>query len=178
MFSRNFYLSCSGNVNIQPHLSHHAHLVHLQHVSLVVLYKFILCKVLWFSMSVWLSLCVLACLQNHMSKLCELFSTYYLWQWISPPLTTVQYVTCGACLDHLTKWSMIVTSSTADQWSRSKAPPRSSYLSRPLCWQCDTSVDGRSPGLAEDGKKGVLTVFLQLTITVTEIKNNWKKIIS
>ena len=73
-----------------------------------------------------------------------------------------------ACLDHLTKWSMIMTSSTADrdQWSRSKAPPRSSYLSRPLCWQCDTSVDGRSvsvgrsPGLAEDSRKGVFLLAI------------------
>jgi len=53
--------------------------------------------------------------------------------------------TSRACLDphHLTKWSMIVTSSTADrnQWSRSKAPSRvasrPSSLSRPLCCQCE-----------------------------------------
>ena len=70
------------------------------------------------------------------------------------------------CLDHLTKWSMIVTWSTADRSQRSVAPPRSSYLSRPLCWQCDTSVDGRSPSvgqspsIAEDGRKGVFLLAI------------------
>ena len=52
------------------------------------------------------SLCVCACmcvcmrvyvfpvtyLENHISKLCEILYAYLLWSWLSPPLTSSQYV--------------------------------------------------------------------------------------
>jgi len=42
-----------------------------------------------------------------------------------PPTSSSYILSFRACLDQLTKWSMVVTSSTADrdQWSWSKAPP-------------------------------------------------------
>jgi len=45
-------------------------------------------------MSVYLCLyvCPLALSQNHTSKLHEIFFTCYMWPWLGPPLTTVQYV--------------------------------------------------------------------------------------
>jgi len=96
------------------------------------------------------------------------FEWHYAWLGQPSKIGCLPYFHTRACLDHLTKLSMIVTSSTADrdQWSRSNSPRRSSYLSRPLCWQCDSSVDGRSPsvgrspGLAEDSRKGVFLLAI------------------
>jgi len=76
-----------------------------------------------------------------------------------------------ACLDHLTKWSMIVTSSTADrdQWSWSKVPPSVAQVKllklATVLAMCGWTVAvgwsvSRSPGLAEDGKKGVFLLAI------------------
>ena len=43
------------------------------------------------SVSVCLSVCLLAYIKNHMSILHEIFSTCYPWPWLDP-LTKVQYV--------------------------------------------------------------------------------------
>jgi len=43
-------------------------------------------------MSVRLSVCPLAYHRNRMSKLHEIFCTYYLWQWLGRSLTTLQHL--------------------------------------------------------------------------------------
>jgi len=67
---------------------------------------------------------------------------------------------------------MIVTSSTADRDQRRHLVLHSmpSCLSGPLCWQCDTSVDGRSAARWGEGGAGCALVsytrgrlLLQLT---------------
>jgi len=39
-----------------------------------------------------LSVCLLVYLKNHMWKLYKIFCTCYLWPWLGPPLTAMQYV--------------------------------------------------------------------------------------
>ena len=41
---------------------------------------------------VCLSVCSLARIRNHKSKLHQIFYTSYLWPWLGPALTTVQYI--------------------------------------------------------------------------------------
>jgi len=46
------------------------------------------------SVSVCLSACMSVCshLKNHVSKLHEIFCTCYMWPWLDPPMTTLQYI--------------------------------------------------------------------------------------
>jgi len=43
-------------------------------------------------LSVFLYVCSLAYLKNYMSVLHEIFCTCYLWLWLGPPLTAIQFV--------------------------------------------------------------------------------------
>jgi len=43
-------------------------------------------------MSVCLLICPLAYFKNHTSKFHIIYSTCYLWPWIDPPLTAMQYI--------------------------------------------------------------------------------------
>jgi len=61
------------------------------------------------SVCLCLSVCPLACLKNHMSKLHEIFCSGFPGPWLGRPLTTVEYVTyfgfCGWC--HVfSQWSI------------------------------------------------------------------------
>ena len=73
-----------------------------------------------------------------------------------------------ACLDHLTKWSMILTSSTADRdhWSRSAALPSAAQYAKLPEWATVLAVwhqCGRTVGYGRVGEGGASCTLITLT---------------
>ena len=108
-FSRPYLLTC--NVGSTDYIN--AVFIDVSFFLLNILSLFLLFFIYYFARSrfakycdqhVCLSVCLLVCLQNHMFKFQQIFCTCCLLSWLSPPLTTVEYVVyfwfCGAVDGH------------------------------------------------------------------------------